>query len=697
MSMRAWVIAGVTLGALACDDGDGSAEPASDLGAVGPAPIADAAPLDAGEWALDGGEPGRDAETPPPDGAPPPPDATAAECGGGEQRCVQDGAPETLSCGPDRRWTVDRCPEGDVCVGDGRCIPDPAACSPGQEVCLDLDTPASCNPGVGWSPLAPCPDGLVCSGAGQCRVPGCAPEVVGRSYLGCDFVATDLPNLAFAPLGGTPDSPLGIVVTNAQGGVVTHLTLRDAAGRLAALVGEVEIVPSLSTIGYTPVTVRSEVRGGDGTVQDEGFVQANQLELPPGGVAVLLVPHHAYTEQSSRLPNAWRLTTDQPVAAYQFSPYCCNFSVTNDASLLLPESTLGTEYFFLGVPSWQHTRGVEVEGGGLPATLTVIGTQHATHVTITLPAGASIQPGPAGSFDINGQVVTATLARDEVLTLMSGLPRVDAQFLATGVDLSGARIEADRPVAVFAGHLCTYFPQDQEACDHLEEQLFPTDTWGNRFLLAPPVLRTRQPEVATEAIFWKILARDADTQVVLSVPFADLAPRPPGFVGVPDCAGALAADGRTLRLGAGQHCEFGTRAPVAVQADKPIEVMGVISGQASTAVGFDFNAHAGDPAIFLAPPQQQYRQRYDFLAPSTYYSDYVTVVVPAGGDLSLDGVPVPLDDAEAIPGAEAVFAHLTIEDGPHRLVGSRPFGILVYAYDDYVSYAFTGGLNLNKR
>ena len=41
------------------------------------------------------------------------------------------------------------------------------------------------------------------------------------------------------------------------------------------------------------------------------------------------------TEASIR-KDAFRVQTTYPVVAYQFSPYCCNYSFSNDASLLLP-------------------------------------------------------------------------------------------------------------------------------------------------------------------------------------------------------------------------------------------------------------------------------------------------------------------------------------------------------------------------
>jgi hypothetical protein len=249
---------------------------------------------------------------------------------------------------------------------------------------------------------------------------------------------------------------------------------------------------------------------------------------------------------------------------------------------------------------------------------------------------------------------------------------------------------------VFSGHLCTYYPQLLGACDHVEEQLFPVDTWGQDFILAPP--RTRNEGANSgEAVYWKLLARDGGTRVELTVPFLDLNPLPPGFEGVSDCADHL-EDERTLVLGQGEHCEFGTRAPLQVRADGPMMVMGVISGQSSTGVFDAFGAHAGDPAIFLVPPRAQYRSEYAFLTPTTYYVDYLTVVTSPQASVELDGELVDMGDATDVPGANLVYKHIVIEeDGPHQINSNFPLGILVYAYDDYVSYAYTGGLNLIKR
>ena len=534
---------------------------------------------------------------------------------------------------------------------------------------------------------------------GFCRSRECVAAANARSYLGCDYLATDLPNLAYAPIGGTPDSPLGVVLTNSSPNLPAPFWVNDANGNPAELVAEVTIEPpNIPGIpASTPVTVFTMLTDGTGAVVEERFGTAQGMEIPGGGMAVILLPHHGYLENSRVSRQAYQIRTERPVAAYQFGPYCCNYSFTNDASLLLPVATLGTEYRYVGVPSWaQAADPMGDPSVGLPAYVTVIGTRPDTVVTINLPAGVEVQPDPGGRVTVSGSTVTVTLSQAEVMHLASGPPTALSSPRPLGVDLSGARISSTWPVAVFSGHLCTYYPQDQEACDHLEEQLFPVDTWGNEFALVPPVLRTRNPATATEAIFWKMVADRDETVVTLSVPFADLDPRPPGFDGVPYC-GDLLTDASSIALDEGEFCEFGTRDPVAATGNLPFQVMGIISGQASTGFMQAWGQHAGDPAIFLVPPLRQFRLDYQFLAPTTYYQDFVTVIVPPDANLTLDGEIVDLRTGTPVPGQNLVFRHLLIDDGPHELRSSREFGIQVFAWDDYVSYAFTGGLNLTKR
>jgi hypothetical protein len=72
-------------------------------------------------------------------------------------------------------------------------------------------------------------------------------------------------------------------------------------------------------------------------------------------------------------------------------------------------------------------------------------------------------------------------------------------------------------------------------------------------------------------------------------------------------------------------------------------------------------------------------------------------VAPVGARLELDGAVLDFADATPVLGEDWVFVHRAVEDGPHEVTGDQRFGVVVYAYDDWVSYAFTGGLDLLKR
>src|SRR4029079_11825410 len=54
--------------------------------------------------------------------------------------------------------------------------------------------------------------------------------------------------------------------------------------------------------------------------------------------------------------------------------------------------------------------------------------------------------------------------------------------LGTKYDLTGSHVVADQPVEVFGGHACSFVPYNTWACDHLEEQMTPLDTWGQKVI-----------------------------------------------------------------------------------------------------------------------------------------------------------------------------------------------------------------------
>lgn len=611
----------------------------------------------------------------------------ADACSLGDRECVDDRFRRV--CNAEGAWQIQPCDEGFACER-GNCVEVEAGpCTEGDTTC-EAGQPAVCVSGE-WVVTGACDEGLSCVG-GACLTERCASEARSGSYLGCEYLATPLPNLAWG-FGGTPDSPLGIVLTNSRDDGPASVWIYQADGETPAdLVGEVEIGLGPTGGVERPVTVQSEILDRRREQVNAGFTRAEGIEIPPGGVGIFLVPHMGNPGETSVRPMSYWVRTDEPVAAYQFGPYCCNYSFTNDASLLLPTSAFGTDHYYLGVPSWgSPPDGTGGTGSRIPNTITVLGTRPGTDVLIELPDGATVDPGTSAAIRLTGSELSATIGPGDVLNVYGGLPDVNRSPIR-GVDLSGARIRSSAPVGVFSGHECTFYPWDRGACDHLEEQLLPIDTWGREFLLTPPRFRSADLSRTTETLYWKVIAAEDDTVIELGAAWSTLEVSTPGFAGVPYCGDFLDGEARIV-LDAGQHCEFGARRAFSVAASKPVMVLGVIA--ASDTVGFGAT-QAGDPAIFAVPPRRQFRNEYAFIAPTTYALDYVTIVAEPGTVVILDGQAVDMGRAASIAGSGYVFVDVPIDDGAHRVVGESPLGIIVYAYDDWVSYAFTGGLNLVK-
>jgi hypothetical protein len=582
------------------------------------------------------------------------------------------------------RWVEDACPEGQLCL-QGACVP--FSCAPGRAECDGLGRRGLCDPtGAALVNLEECPQGTTCRG-GAC-VDLCAAAAANRSYIGCDYLLASLPNVVDSgqPERDGEDGPYGLVVSNPEPLLPVTLRVEALGGAPARVHGEVlvrkraeadELLP-----GTPATTVRSVVLDKDRREVAQIDGDAVDIELPPGGVATLLleiprVPSGA----TRRWGGAQRLRASLPVVAYQFSPYCCNYTFTNDASLLLPTTALGTRYVALGAPEWQE----------LPPGLAVIAAQDDTQVKVTAPEGQRLSLGL--DLDATNGEVEAVLQAGEALYLDT--PQREDLFS----DLTGAQIEASAPVAVFSTHLCSFIPHSLAACDHLEEQLIPTDTWGTQYLLAPP---SQRAPTRREATYWRVQAGEQEVTFTLGVAMRELELQAPFATGLRACRTLQVPNtqNRAFTLAARQDCVFGVRRGTSLSATAPVQIMGFLAGEEATG---PFGAGTGDPSMFLLAPVEQFRDSYAFLTPETYAQDYVTLLLlrDAAGGVTLDGAPLdPLDPAlvaEPVLGSRYMALHVPVGDGAHRVEATSPFGLLVYAYDRFVSYAYTGGLNLTKR
>jgi hypothetical protein len=609
------------------------------------------------------------------------------ECTIGATRCLEDNLTAYQRCNLNLEWTLESCGADEACQL-GQCLPN--SCLEGQTRCISPTELAVCNDSQ-WVSGGQC-DGACAQGV--CQSFACAQATAEKSYLGCEYVTLELPNLTTY----SQPIPTAVVLTNPSEVESAQIQILGPNGQSSPLVAEQTIsVPEIADLPpiYADQTVRSEVRDASDQVVQNMVMRADQISIPPGGTGTFLLPAARWPETGSLVKLiAHRVISDIPIGAYQFSPYCCNFSFSNDASLLLPTSTLGKNYRFIGVPTLKGNPLLQGDFA-YPGNAVIVATRDQTEVRFTLPQADSIQAETQGRISVERGAYVVTLNQQETLLLRANSRNAIGFDVPPQPDLTGAYIESSEPIAVFSGHECSFYPSDLRACDHLEEQLFPTETWGTEFFLVPP--KERGDNAVSERIYWKILAQGENAQLRLSVPFSELQGAGPGAPGVPDCSQMLDTDGQTINLGTRGFCEFSTKEAVALTSDQGITVMGIISGQESVDSGSGFGSHLGDPSIFLVPPARQARRDYAFLTPATYYNDFATITFAEGTEISLDGRVLDLSNALPIMGANQKYIHIELDDGSHKLQGSAPFSIMVMAYDDFVSYAFTGGLNLSKR
>jgi hypothetical protein len=256
--------------------------------------------------------------------------------------------------------------------------------------------------------------------------------------------------------------------------------------------------------------------------------------------------------------------------------------------------------------------------------------------------------------------------------------------------------------------------------DHLEQQMFPVHTWGTTIVAARSPVRDQEPD------YWRVLASQDDTTITF-------APGPDPVV-----------------LHKGQVFQFTSKEDLLISGDKPILVaqilasaQEVVSVPQLSACEIDADCHPGydcklvdfgtqgcfppscdvadesgscpaghtctcfdpvtcacqplgDPAMILVPPVAQYKSEMLFLVPSHYVVNYVTIVVSAQSNVTLDDELVPSTSFTPLGETGYIIGRLPMESGVHHLVSTAPAGVTVIGYDKDVSYGYPAGLNLSE-
>ena len=146
--------------------------------------------------------------------------------------------------------------------------------------------------------------------------------------------------------------------------------------------------------------------------------------------------------------------------------------------------------------------------------------------------------------------------------------------------------------------------------------------------------------------------------------------------------------------------EFETSADFEISATHPILVGQFLAAEHAPDPGQDEgDAGIGDPSFMLAVPIRQFRDSYVFFAPDIYQWNYVSIAKKKSSSALLNGI-----EAEQHPGAQSAeilnsvwkAVRVPIAEGLHTLECADTCSVMVHGFDQYVSYGYPGGLNLEN-
>jgi hypothetical protein len=343
---------------------------------------------------------------------------------------------------------------------------------------------------------------------------------------------------------------------------------------------------------------------------------------------------------------------------------------TSDAFLVLPTDALGTKHF---VMSYSNDPG-DVDRNNVtdntPSQYAIVAPYDSTVIYVK-NSTRTFTPMPD----------TIRLNRGDVYLVQSAIGN------SSSFDLTGSQVDANKPIAVFAGHQRTVVPARSrgqlESRDCLIEQMPPVSTWGKNALIAPyqtqPILTPGGEDR------FRVLAAYDSTEVRI------------------DGVG-------TINLDKGQFYEGDANVPLRIKAKRPVLVAQFkrTSTNRNRPIGAN-DLLVGDPFMMIISPPEQFLNSYRFINAQAY-EDSIIANIPIVVDvykqqfvnvvaldttiqsIRLDGAPVNASDFRPIPNTGYSYAILRMRDGAHEIKCDSGIGIYVYGYGSANSYGYVGGM-----
>jgi hypothetical protein len=283
--------------------------------------------------------------------------------------------------------------------------------------------------------------------------------------------------------------------------------------------------------------------------------------------------------------------------------------VVRDQALALPVDVLGSDYLIIS----------KTPGVSQGSQFIVVAVEDNTTVSI---------------YPIENKIFDVTLKRGQGIL-------VESYF-----DLTGSRVAADHPVAVFNGNKCANVPTNDFYCEHLFEMAIPAVYWGSDYF-ARNLPRT---DGGTRRTFYRMLASQDGTVISVN--------------GSPVGGSYDVGEVMEISLEAAES-------PVHLSANKPIAVAQYMNGicnefpEAESCIdkwdGVQIEEY-GDASMTNLTAYDQYPVNYTFEVPGS--NSWINVIASFDDvqcqRVLLDGLPLDPTDFSRFPAPNNDYAHASI-------------------------------------
>lgn len=496
--------------------------------------------------------------------------------------------------------------------------------------------------------LMTCPADQGC-GAGGC-VPACDSAAQNKSSIGCDYYSYELD-----ALGGYHGGCFAAYIANTWGVPIT-LTA-DYNGQKLSMANMARIPSGKgNAITYNPLP------GGmlpAGQIAILFLAQSSSIACPQG-VAPGLSTDGATT--GTGIGHAFHISSTAPVAAYDIYPFGGSTSFIASATLLLPTTAWGDNYVVVA-PFFK-----DVAVSSAQQSTSIVASADGTTVTINPINPIVAGNGVAGT----GKNVphTYSLKKGEVL-----------QFTQDD-ELTGSAIQSNKPVGLWGSATCFNIDVSDVYCDAAHQQIPPVSALGHEYVAVR--YRNRNKANPEEIVPWRVVGAVNGTNLTYFPKAPKNAPTTTGF---------------------GKLTAFWDTGPFVIQSQDdmhPFYISAHITGQDYAPV-----SGTGDPEFVNIIPPQEFLPSYVFFTDVTYANTNLVLVRKDTGsgysDVNLDCLGV-VKGWKPINGTTYQYTTVDIsvdsmaqgkcDNGLHTIKSDAPFGLTVWGWDQYCSYAYPAGASV---